>query len=120
MYNSAHKNGEIMIRIPENINNLITYKPGKPIQELRRDFGLEKIAKLGSNENTLGPSPKAVEAMKNALAEIEFYPEPACIDVRKKFAEKIGCKQENVIVGNGSEGILNYIFKAFFTKETKF
>jgi len=107
-----------MIKIPEHVNKLITYKPGKPIQELRRDYGLEKIVKLGSNENPLGPSPKAKEAINDSFKDLEFYPEPACIDIRKKFANKFGnqfnIKIENVIVGNGSEGIINYIFKAFF------
>ena len=102
-----------MFKIPDHIENIKTYKPGKPIQEIRRDFNLDKIAKLGSNENTLGASPKAVEAMKSAMNELEWYPEPACIDSRDLFARRLGLKRENIIIGNGSEGILSYAYKAF-------
>jgi histidinol-phosphate aminotransferase len=102
-----------MFEVPKHIQNIKTYKPGKPIQEIRREFNLEKIAKLGSNENTLGASPKAVEAMKNAMNELQWYPEPACIDSRNRFAEHLGLKREQIIIGNGSEGILSYAYKAF-------
>lgn len=106
-----------MIKIPQHVNELITYKPGKPIQELRRDYGLEQIVKLGSNENPLGPSPKAKEEIVKSFDDLEFYPEPACVDIRNKFAKIFHTEKEKVIVGNGSEGIINYIFKAFFSPD---
>ena len=105
-----------MISIPDHIKNLVSYKPGKPIQELRREYKLDKMAKLASNENTLGSSPKALEAMKKAMEELHWYPEPAGIDAREKIAEHIGVTKENIVLGNGSEGIINYIFKCFFQK----
>ncbi len=105
-----------MIFIPQNVNDITPYKPGKPIQEVRRELNLDKIAKLGSNENTLGTSPKALAAMTLALKEMQWYPEPACLDIRDAFAKYNNVLRENIIVGNGSEGVLSYIFKTFLRK----
>jgi histidinol-phosphate aminotransferase len=102
-----------MIKIPEHLDKLVAYKPGKPIQELRREYGLDSVAKLGSNENSFGPSPKAIEAMNNAMKELMWYPEPAAIDLRTKLANKLGVEFDQISLGSGSEGILNYLFKAF-------
>jgi len=103
-----------MINIPKNIKELKTYKPGKSHKELKNDFGLERIIDLGSNENPLGASPKAIVKMTKSFKNIQLYPDGSCHELRSTIADKFNKKVNNVIVGNGSEGIINYIFKAFF------
>jgi len=97
------------------ISNLIAYEPGKPVEELAREMGLapEKILKLASNENPLGPSPKAVEAMRMALERAHFYPDGGGYFLREAIAEKHGLRRENVILGNGSNEIIELIGHAF-------
>ena len=70
----------MMIKIPKHIKNLSFYKAGKPIEELAREKGLEKIVKLASNENPLGPSPKAIEAIINHINSLHRYTSPKHID----------------------------------------
>ena len=103
-----------MISIPENIENLKSYKPGKPISEIVRDYGLEKTAVLWNNENNLGASPKALAAVEASMKESFLYPDPACILLRTRIAEGVGRSMDEVIVGNGSESVFNYILNAFF------
>lgn len=107
------KRQAVMIKIPKNVQEITTYKPGKTISEIRRDLNVDVITKLGSNENSLGTSPLALEAITKSLEELHWYPEPACIDIRRKFADYNKVQLENIVVGNGSEGVLSYIFKAF-------
>lgn len=97
------------------ISNLIAYEPGKPVEELAREMGLapEKILKLASNENPLGPSPKAVEAMRMALERAHFYPDGGGYFLREAIAEKHGLRRENVILGNGSNEIIELVGHAF-------
>lgn len=106
-----------MIHIPDHIHQIKPYQPGKPIQEIRRELNRDTIAKLGSNENPLGPSPRAIQAIQDISAELHWYPEPACIDVRRKIAEYNQVEMENVIVGNGSEGVLSYLMKTIMEPE---
>jgi len=103
-----------MINIPDNIKELKTYKVGKSNDELMAEFGLSKVLNLGSNENQLGASPKGLKSMSESFSGIEFYPDGSCIGVRQKIASKFGLGVENISVGNGSEGMINYIYKAFF------
>ncbi|PWU07091.1 MAG: histidinol-phosphate transaminase [Verrucomicrobia bacterium] len=97
------------------ISNLIAYEPGKPIEELAREMGLapENILKLASNENPLGPSPKALEAMRMALERAHFYPDGGGYFLREAIAEKHGLQRENVILGNGSNEIIELIGHTF-------
>ena len=74
-------------------NELATFQPyvqGKPIEAVRREFGLENIEKLASNENQFGPSPKAVQAIKDELEELNFYPEAYPFDLMRELAEMLG------------------------------
>jgi len=83
------------------------YVPGKPIEEVARELGLrEPIEKLASNENALGPSPLAVEAVKKALGEMNLYPDDEAYYLKNKIAEKFGVDFDEVIVGNGSVEIV--------------
>ena len=103
-----------MIRIPENIQQLKTYKPGKPIEEIVAEYGLKETAVLWNNENNLGASPVAMQRIREELHTSHLYPDPACLALRQKIADQNGQQVENVIVGNGSEGILANLYQAFF------
>ena len=99
--------------IPSYIRNLQVYQSGKPIDDLVREKGLTKVSKLASNENPLGPSPKALKAMQEALSLTHFYPDQHSFNLKSKLAELYGLKKENIILGNGSEGIMSYIMRTF-------
>lgn len=97
------------------LENLVAYDPGKPIEETARELGLEpdEIIKLASNENPLGPSPKAVEAMKTALDKAHLYPDGGGYRLRSAIAEKFDLQRENVILGNGSNEIIELVGHGF-------
>mgnify|MGYP001120650092 CR=1 FL=1 len=91
------------------------YVPGKSMEELQREFGVEEIIKLGSNENPLGPSPKAIEAARQALANMHLYPGVEVYNLRRKLAASLGSgfDADNVIIGNGSADIILSLANAF-------
>lgn len=97
------------------LRDLEVYEPGKPIEDVARELGLkpEEIIKLASNENPLGPSPQALAAMRDALERAHFYPDGGGYYLREAIAEKFGLKRENVILGNGSNEIIEFIGHAF-------
>lgn len=99
--------------VPEYIQKLQVYKAGKPIEELAREKNLSKISKLASNENPLGPSPFAIKKMTNALWDLHHYPDMHSFELKTSLSELYSLKKENIILGNGSEGIMNYITKTF-------
>lgn len=94
---------------------LIAYEPGKPIEETARELGLkpEQIIKLASNENPLGPSPAAREAMREALEEAHIYPDGGAWKLRRALAEKHGVTMANVVLGNGSNEIIELLCHCF-------
>jgi histidinol-phosphate aminotransferase len=98
--------------VPSYIQNLEPYKAGKPISELQRELGLTDIIKLASNENPLGSSPLAIEAMKKEFGTLNLYPNGG-LDLREVLAERFKLKVGNVIAGSGSEGIMSSIIRAF-------
>ncbi len=93
--------------------SIIPYVPGKPIEEVKREFGIDEIEKLASNENPLGPSPKAVEAIKREAENIHIYPDASAMLLRKEIAREYDLSYDNVIVGNGGEQILTMIAQTF-------
>jgi histidinol-phosphate aminotransferase len=97
------------------LRDLVAYEPGKPIEDVARELGLEssQIIKLASNENPLGPSPKALAAMRKELERAHFYPDGGGYYLREAIAEKFGMKRENVILGCGSNEIIEFIGHAF-------
>jgi histidinol-phosphate aminotransferase len=99
--------------INRKILEITPYQPGKPIEEVRRQLGLKEVIKLASNENPLGPSPKAVSAIKQSLAKINRYPEGSCFYLRHRLSKKLKVKPQNLIFGNGSDEIIDIIIKAF-------
>ena len=89
------------------------YVPGKPIQEVKRDLGLEEVYKMASNENPLGPSPRAVEAIKETLGDLNRYPESSCYYLKNKLAQFWNLNPENFIIGNGSDELIILTLRAF-------
>jgi len=99
----------------QQLRDLVPYEPGKPIEEVARERGLkpEDIIKLASNENPLGPSPKALAAMKDACAETHIYPDGGSYKLRNAIAAKFGLDMSNVILGCGSNEVIEFIGHAF-------
>ncbi len=95
------------------VDQLTPYNPGKPIEEVQREFGLTEIVKLASNENPLGPSPKAVEAICQAASEVWLYPDNDCYHLRRALSEKLGFPGEQILLGHGSDGLIHNIGLAF-------
>ena len=106
-----------MALVPSYIKNLANYVPGKPIEEVQRELGLDHVDKLASNENSLGPSPKAIEAMANSLSGLHRYPDISGFELRTKLANRFNIKIENVILGGGSEGIMSTIMRTFLLSD---
>jgi histidinol-phosphate aminotransferase len=97
------------------LRDLVAYEPGKPIEEVARELGLDPsaIIKLASNENPLGPSPRAVAAMKAAIEQAHIYPDGGGYRLRLAVAEKFGLDPKNIVLGNGSNEIIEFIGHAF-------
>lgn len=99
--------------VPQYIKSLVPYKAGRPIEEVARELGLARVIKLASNENPWGPSPLAVEAVRESLANVHRYPDPASHDLRSELVRRFGVRECNVITGNGSESIMAAIIRTF-------
>lgn len=97
----------------EHIQSIRPYEPGKPIKELERELGLHGVLKLASNENPLGPSRKALRAVRRALREIHLYPESKCPTLVKRLAEELGVGEHQLIIGNGSNEIIELLARGF-------
>ncbi|MGE5552628.1 MAG: histidinol-phosphate transaminase [Betaproteobacteria bacterium] len=89
------------------------YVPGKPIEEVQRELGLKDVIKLASNENPLGPSPAALEALRAWLPKVHFYPDGGATLLKERIARRVGVTPEQVIVGNGSDELIKLLAEAF-------
>ncbi len=101
------------LRVHPDIQSLSPYVPGKPIDELQRELGLTRVIKLASNENPLGPSPKAVAALAGANDTLHRYPDGGAYRLRQAIAERWKVTSEQVILGNGSDEILGLLARTF-------
>ncbi len=99
--------------VGDNILRLVPYRPGKPISEVKRELGLDNVIKLASNENNLGPSPLAVEAMRQAAVSVHLYPDGYCFDLREAAAKHLSIDGDQLIFGNGSDDLIRLIGLAF-------
>jgi histidinol-phosphate aminotransferase len=100
-----------------SIESLVPYEAGKPIDELARELGVKDAVKLASNENPLGPGPRAVEAAKKAIAEAHRYPDAAAYALREALAATHGVRMNEVVQGNGSNELLDLVVRTFSTPE---
>ena len=101
--------------------DLVAYEPGKPIDETARELGLDpsQIVKVASNENPLGPSPLAKAAMRDALEEAHIYPDGGGYRLRTAIAESLGLARENVVLGNGSNEIIELLCHTFLNRDAE-
>ena len=106
-----------MSLVPKHIKELSPYKPGKTIESVQRKFNLQNIIKLASNENPIGPSSKSIAAVYESLKDSHRYPDSSGLLLREKLADKFKLKIENVILGNGSEGIMSAIIRTFLKEK---
>ncbi|MGC8668653.1 MAG: histidinol-phosphate transaminase [Chthonomonadales bacterium] len=97
------------IEVGNNITRLVPYRPGKPIEEVKRELGLTDVVKLASNENPLGPSPKAVEALRQAADRIHLYPDASCWALRAAVAQHLGVPEDTLVFGNGSDDVIHLL-----------
>lgn len=97
------------LSIPDYILSIKPYVPGKPLEELEREYGIKKSVKLASNENPLGPSPKAVKAIGSALGELNRYPDGSGYHLINQIAEKHKVSPANIVLGNGSDEIIGML-----------
>jgi histidinol-phosphate aminotransferase len=95
------------------VQKLQPYVPGKPIEELERELGIANAVKLASNENPLGPSPRAVEAIWNAAERVHRYPDGACFRLREALSTRLGVAPEQLVFGTGCDEILELLAKCF-------
>ena len=102
----------------KDVASIVPYEPGRPIEEVAREMGMtpESISKLASNENPLGPSPLALEAMKVHARDMYLYPDGGAYYLRTKLAETFGVNMKQVVLGNGSNEILEFIGHCFMGK----
>jgi len=103
----------IVDQVPEHIRTLVAYAPGKPIEEVEREYGIANSVKLASNENPLGPSPKAVSTIKERLDQLHLYPDGDCFYLKTGVAKKLGVVPEQLIFGNGSNEIIELAVRTF-------
>jgi histidinol-phosphate aminotransferase len=95
------------------VRGLQPYIPGKPIEELEREYGVQNVIKLASNENPLGPSPKALVAAQAALEEAARYPDGGGFALKRALAKTLGVLSEQITLGNGSSDILEFAVRVF-------
>ncbi|HLF96866.1 MAG TPA: histidinol-phosphate transaminase [Methylococcaceae bacterium] len=95
------------------VRELTPYVPGKPVSDLQRELGLSDIVKLASNENPLGPSPKALAAAKAALEEVALYPDGGGFALKAALSAKLGVTPNQITLGNGSNDVLDIVARVF-------
>jgi len=100
-----------------NIMHLPVYQPGKPIEDVKRELGLDEVIKLASNENPIGFSPKAREAMLDEIDQLNIYPDGASVELTAVMAKKLGVQENQIIFGTGSSDIILMICRAYLTAE---
>jgi histidinol-phosphate aminotransferase len=102
------------------LKTLPTYQPGRPIEEVARELGLpaEGIIKVASNENPFGPSPLALAALQKAIAGVNLYPDGNAFYLKQKLAAKLGVETSNLVLGNGSNEIIEFVSHALLTPDT--
>jgi histidinol-phosphate aminotransferase len=106
--------------VTKNIEKLRPYLPGKPVEEIQRELGVMNPVKLASNENPLGPSPKAIEAMHNSCGDMHYYPDGGCYYLKEKLAAHLArydIEPHNLIIGNGSNEVIEFIIRTFVASD---
>ncbi len=106
------------MHVKEQLLNLKPYQPGKPIEEVKREYNLSKVVKLASNENPYGCSPKAKQAIVDELEQLAIYPDGYSALLRTKLSGHLDVKEEELIFGNGSDEVVQIICRALLNQKT--
>lgn len=101
------------VQFRPEIKDLVPYKPGKPIEDVKREYNLTDVIKLASNENPLGYSPKAKEAMIKALEELNLYPDGNATDLKQAIAKKFNLSPDQILPSSGSDEMVDILSKTF-------
>lgn len=110
------------LKFNPTLQHLPVYQPGRPLEEVARELGFEKpdhFIKLASNENPLGPSPKARQAMMESIATAHLYPDGNAFYLKQRLCQKLDLNPENIILGNGSNEIIEFTGHALMSPETE-
>jgi histidinol-phosphate aminotransferase len=105
------------IKSQSGLDPIKLYVPGKPIEDVQREYGLADVIKMASNENPAGPSVKAVSAIKDALCQLNYYPDGQCYYLRNALAQQMGVKPQQIIVGNGVDGVIMQTCLAYLDQD---
>jgi len=97
------------LSIPDYILSIKPYTPGKPLEELEREYGIDDSIKLASNENPIGPSPMAIEAIKESIKKLNRYPDGSGHDLIRKISNHTGFSPQHIVLGNGSDDIIGML-----------
>jgi len=106
---------DIWSLVRESVRQITPYSPGKSSKEVMEELGIEEVTKLASNENPLGTSPKAIEAMQRALQDVYVYPDPNWVDLRRTLGEFYAVDPEGIIIGRGSDEIIHMMGLSFIS-----
>ncbi|MCI4627074.1 MAG: histidinol-phosphate transaminase [Candidatus Magnetoovum sp. WYHC-5] len=102
-----------MLKVPDYVKEIKPYVPGKPIEELERQYGIRDSIKLASNENPLGPSPVALQEVQLLLSKVHRYPDGSGYYLKTALAEHLGVRAHNIILGNGSNELIDIAVRTF-------
>ena len=103
----------MQLPVQPHIEAIVPYPPGKPMDELEREYGVTNAIKLASNENPWGPSPRAVKAIAGMLGSLHRYPDGASYALTQAVARWIGAQADEIVLGNGSNEVIEFLVKAF-------
>src|SRR4051812_30401996 len=117
---AIHRVTDVCDLAPDYIRSIAPYQPGKPISELAREFNLDpaNIIKLASNENPLGVSPLAMQAIKTTLSDLARYPDGNGFELKQALARRYGVDMAQIVLGNGSNDLLNIAARCFLVPAT--
>lgn len=101
------------LQVPEYIRLLVPYVPGKPIEETQREYRIKRVVKLASNENPLGPSPKALQAARRALVDAHRYPDSGAFRLKQTLSRQLGVAPAQLIIGNGSNELIDLLIRTY-------
>ncbi len=105
--------------IPDYISTLVPYPPGKPIDEFEREYGVKNPIKMASNENPLGPSPMAMESIRNNISNLHRYPDGSAYYLKARLAEIYNVDQSQIVLGNGSNEIIDFLVRVFVDRTSE-
>ncbi|MBN1314511.1 MAG: histidinol-phosphate transaminase [Anaerolineales bacterium] len=105
------------VKPQKGLDQIKAYAPGTPIEEVQRRYGIQNVIKLASNENAGGTSPLALEAIRNSIDRLNFYPDSQCYNLRKALANHYNLDIEQIIAGNGSDGLITQVCLAYLDHE---